>query len=262
MQLEGLAPAHEAATLTAAPVCRTAPEIGVTSVVYGQRSTFSCPASGPNDDLAGRLRALRPLHAIVEDGAGGRVRRLPGRPARVRPRPSHDQHEYVAQLAELRRQAESRDAQSKTGSLKKEADKIRREIDRLVNALARTDEKPDSLVKAIADRQERLRDVDGQLRAAETTPALMEHYLDRIARRAREAIEDIRGTFEHQPEKTRELVGTLFGGRIMFRPMITSDGPRFELEAPAAPGRLLAVEDLKGIPKLASPAGVEPALAT
>lgn len=159
-------------------------------------------------------------------------------------------------------EAEAKDAHSKTAMLKKEADKLRREIDRLVNALARTDDTPDALVKGIADRQERLREIDGQLRAAEAAPAFIEHHLDRIARRAREAIEDMRATFDNQPEKTRELVGTLFDGKIVFRPIPTADGPRFELEGLAAPGRLLAVEGMPGIPKGASPEGVEPSLAT
>jgi hypothetical protein len=41
-------------------------------------------------------------------------------------------------------QAEAKDAQSQTALLKKEAEKLRRETDRLVSALARTDERPDA----------------------------------------------------------------------------------------------------------------------
>jgi len=152
-------------------------------------------------------------------------------------------------------QAEAKDAQSQTTRLKKDTEKLRREIERLVNALATTDARPDALVSGIAERQERLREIDGQLRAAEAAPAFMEHHLDRIARRARETIEDMQTTFENQPEKARELVGTLFDGKIIFRPIETSDGPRFELEGLAAPGRLLAVEGLAeqaGVPKRAS----------
>ena len=154
-------------------------------------------------------------------------------------------------------QAEAKDSQSKLAVLKEEAAKLGREVDRLVNALAKTDGKPDAIVKGIADRQGRLRDVDGQLRAAEAAPAFIEHHLDRIARRARAAIENMRKTFEHQPEQARELVGVLFDGKIVFRPIDTPGGPRFELEGLAAPGRLLAVEGAAGVLKGASPAGVE-----
>jgi hypothetical protein len=156
-------------------------------------------------------------------------------------------------------QAEAKDAQSQTALLKKEAEKLRRETDRLVNALARTDDRPDALVKAIAERQERLREIDGQLRAAEAAPKFIEHHLDRIFRRAQATIQDMRKTFDHQPEKARELVGTLFDGKITFRPKETSEGLRFELEGRAAPGRLLAVEGLAqaGVLKGASPGGFE-----
>jgi hypothetical protein len=69
----------------------------------------------------------------------------------------------------------------------------------------------------------------------------------------------MRQTFDKQPEKARELVGTLFNGKIIFRPKETSEGPRFELEGIAAPGRLLAVEGLAqvGVLKGASPGGFE-----
>ena len=177
---------------------------------------------------------------------------------------SHITEELALRLiCELRNdwQAEAKDAQSQTSRLKKEAEKLHREIDRLVNALAKTDAKPDALVKGIADRQERVREIDGQLRAAEAAPKFIEHHLDRIARHAREAIEDMKSTFKNEPEKTRELIGTLFDGKIVFRPVKTPNGPRFELEGTAAPGRLLAVEG-GGVPKRASPEGVEPSLAT
>jgi len=67
-------------------------------------------------------------------------------------------------------------------------------------------------------------------------------------------------TFEHQPERARELVGTLFDGNIIFRPIETSEGPRFELEGLAGPGGLLAVEglaDQAGVPNRASPRPLE-----
>ena len=87
----------------------------------------------------------------------------------------------------------------------------------------------------------------------------LEHHLDRIFRRAQATIADMRRTFDHQPEKARELIGALFDGKIIFRPKETSEGPRFELEGIAAPGRLLAVEGLAqaGVPKRASPGGFE-----
>ena len=166
----------------------------------------------------------------------------------------------VAQLRD-EWQAEAKDSESRVALLKKEALKLGREVDRLVNALAMTDDRPDALVKAIADRQERLREIDGQVRAAEAAPVFIEHALDRVARRAKDAIENMRKTLGHQAEQARELVATLFDGKIVFTPFKTPAGPRFLLEGTALPGRLFGVEDA-GVLNVASPGGFEPPLAT
>lgn len=47
---------------------------------------------------------------------------------------------------------------------------------------------------------------------------------------------------------------TLFDGKIVFRPIETPAGPRFQLEGTASPGRLLGVEDA-GVPNGVSPGG-------
>jgi hypothetical protein len=46
------------------------------------------------------LRRLRPLHAVVDNGST-RVVRLPGRPARARVAPSHDEREYLTEVLML-----------------------------------------------------------------------------------------------------------------------------------------------------------------
>jgi hypothetical protein len=66
----------------------------------------------------------------------------------------------------------------------------------------------------------------------------------------------MRNTFEHQPEQARELVATLFDGKIVFTPFKTPAGPRFLLEGTALPGRLFGVEDA-GVLNVASPGGFE-----
>lgn len=50
--------------------------------------------------------------------------------------------------------------------LEKEAVRLRTEMDRLVQALASTDQKPEVIVRAIAERQEQFSTLDARLRAA------------------------------------------------------------------------------------------------
>jgi len=60
------------------------------------------------------------------------------------------------------------------------------------------------------------------------------------------------------PDQAREVVAALFD-KIVFTPVSTPDGPRYELEGVAEIGRLLTLDSGA---KWASPEGVEPSLAT
>ena len=71
----------------------------------------------------------------------------------------------VADLRAQHRQ-ETGEGEKQIAALERDAIKIRREIDRLVGALAVTDDKPDAIVNGIADRQARLRDLDAKISAA------------------------------------------------------------------------------------------------
>ncbi len=62
----------------------------------------------------------------------------------------------------------------------RQAAKTRREIDRLVDALALSDDKPDAIVKGIAERQGRLRDLEAKIAAAKAAPQVLEDTLTRV----------------------------------------------------------------------------------
>jgi len=66
--------------------------------------------------------------------------------------------------------------------------RIRWEIDRLVGALAVTDDKPDAVVNGIADRQARLRDLDAKISATKVAPQVVEDTLTRIVDASLDAI--------------------------------------------------------------------------
>ena len=89
-------------------------------------------------------------------------------------------------VADLRAQhhQQAGEGEKQIGALERDATKIRREIDRLVGALAVTDDKPDAIVNGIADRQARLRDLDAKISAARAAPKVVDDTLD-ADRRAR-----------------------------------------------------------------------------
>jgi len=126
----------------------------------------------------------------------------------------------------------------------KEVAKLRREIDRLVTALASTDDKPDAIVEGIASRQARVRELEAQVAVAKLAPAAMDAELGKIEQAALEAVERLRVTLEVNPQEGRAVLAALFD-RLDFTPVATPDGPRFRIEGTAKTGRLLGIEGLR-----------------
>ena len=144
--------------------------------------------------------------------------------------------------------------------LERDAGQLRQQVDRLVTALASTDEKSDAIVAGIAERQERIRQLDARIRACQAAPQAIDFQIRRMEADAKKIVADIKETLAKSPKEARDVLSTIFDGRITFTPVEVPEGKRFQLEGQASTGRLHAVE--AGVSKRASPEGFEPSLAT
>jgi uncharacterized protein Yka (UPF0111/DUF47 family) len=156
-------------------------------------------------------------------------------------------------VADLRAQHRQRagEGEKEVVALERDATKTRREIERLVGALALTDDKPDAIMKGIAERQARLRDLDAKIAVAKTAPQVVEDALTRIVDSSLDAIRRFQEAMRVNHDQAREVVAVLFK-RVTFTPVKTAEGPRYQLEGVAEIGRLLALDDGA---KCASPGG-------
>jgi site-specific DNA recombinase len=141
--------------------------------------------------------------------------------------------------------------------LEKEAVQLRTEINRLVQALASTDQKPEAIVRAIAERQEQLSTLDARLRAAKAAPEAIQLEVRRMEAEAKKRIGDLRAMLDRNPEDARKVLATLFETPLNVTPIETAEGKRFWIEGAAVVGRMLATD--AGCLNSASPAGFEPA---
>lgn len=147
----------------------------------------------------------------------------------------------VADLGEQHRRR-TVEAWDELVALERESNELRREIDRPVNALALTDEKPDAMVHGIAERQSRLR--DSTRRSPRSEPrrrpwtTCSRESPGRPSRPSADSTRPSRPT----PDQARELVAALFE-KITFTPVRPAEGPRYQLEGVAEIGRLLALDD-------------------
>jgi hypothetical protein len=83
--------------------------------------------------------------------------------------------------------------------LEAEAKRLRGEIANLVSALAGGSSKPDALVEAVAERQEKLSTLDARIRAIKTAPEAISTELARLELEARARLADFRSILAGHP---------------------------------------------------------------
>jgi site-specific DNA recombinase len=144
-----------------------------------------------------------------------------------------------------------RTARSDVHELEAEARQLREEIGNLVKVIAAggASAKLDAVVEAVAERQERLREVDARIRAAKTAPDAIMVELRRLELEARGRLAEFRSALEAHPEEARTFLGRVLAGSLRFTP----DGNRFRIEGEVPAGAGL----FDPLPKYASPGGVE-----
>ena len=161
---------------------------------------------------------------------------------------------YVRQLLGARTQVSDVDLTQ----LRQDADRLRGEIDRLVQALATSTDSPQAVVEAIASRQQRLTALEARLRAAQAAPEAISLQARRLEGEARRRVNDLSGMLDQNPDEARSAMQSLFDGPLVCTPVETSDGPRFQIEGTAAIGKIFVNES--GVSNSASPRGFEPLL--
>jgi site-specific DNA recombinase len=135
--------------------------------------------------------------------------------------------------------------------LEEEARGLRLEIDRLVAAIA-GGSAPAAVRAAIGDRQTRLAELDGRIRAAKAAPAAVSAELARLEQAARAHLADLRTTLADRPVEARKLLSGILAAPLRFTP----EGNRYRIEGQVPVAALLPV------PNGVSPGGFEPPLAT
>jgi DNA invertase Pin-like site-specific DNA recombinase len=163
------------------------------------------------------------------------------------------EHLVLETLTEVRRRLVERakTANDDLPRLEKEASTLRAALDRLVDALARSTDKPDAIVRGITERQERLSALDAQIRAARAAPGALDLEVRRLEVEAKKRIHDLRGLLERSGEEGRKVIAALFDGPLTATPIETPEGPRYRVKGKAVIGRMLTAE----VSNVASPAG-------
>lgn len=149
-------------------------------------------------------------------------------------------------LREVRRRLteRSRESSSEIPELEREVRRLKVEAQRLTTALATTDEKPEAIVAAIAEREKRMRTLQARIEALRTSPTVIGSELSVLEKEARRRLDNLREVLGRNPEEARKAVGALLDGPLTFTPVETEGGKRYEIQGSVATGALFTTESV------------------
>lgn len=150
----------------------------------------------------------------------------------------------VETLKEVRKRLHDRAASSvsELGQLEKQARALRVEVDNLVNALARTVDKPQPILDAISERSKRLKALESRVDAAKMAPSMVDLETRRMEEEAKAPLAELKALLDRNPEEARKAIGALLPEPLTFKPIGEKGGRRFQIEGVTEAGVLFTAE--------------------
>lgn len=151
----------------------------------------------------------------------------------------------IETLAEVRQRLRERAnaAASEITMLEKQARKLRTEIDNLVSALSRTTNKPEPVLDAISERNQRLKELEARISASKIAPTTIELETRRMEKEAKARLDDLRLLLGRNPDEARKVVEAVLPEPLVFRPIGELRERRFEIEGVTEAGALFVVNE-------------------
>jgi hypothetical protein len=146
-------------------------------------------------------------------------------------------------LAEVRQRVaqQTTDAGSEVGQLEEQATTLRREITNLAEAVALTKGSVTALAEKLAARQERLASTEARLQLLKAAPEVLSLEVRRLEVGVRKRVEQLREFLDRDPEEARKILDALLDGPMVFTPIATPEGKRYEVTGRIATGDVLRV---------------------
>jgi hypothetical protein len=143
---------------------------------------------------------------------------------------------------EVRRRFEARTTDADpTAALSKDAERLRRECERLAEAIATTDLGA-TLVDKLVDRQKQLAVIEARLVEAKSTPRALSLEIRRVEVEAKRRLAELREMFSRQHEGARRALQNLLDGPLTFTPIETPEGRRYHVQGRVTTGALLSAQ--------------------
>jgi hypothetical protein len=124
-------------------------------------------------------------------------------------------------------EAGTADGEDLTPALSKDAERLRRECERLAEAIATTDVSVATLVQKLVDRQKQLAVIEARLVETKATPRAISLEIRHIEVEAKKRLAELQEVFSRQNEGARRALQNFLDGPLTFTPIETPEGRRY-----------------------------------
>lgn len=123
-------------------------------------------------------------------------------------------------LAEVRRRLADRvkTQDAELPRLMSKANELRREIEKLAEALLASEQKSATVMRLITEREKRLADLDAHIAVARTAPSVLDMEVRRMEAEARRRLADLRGMLSRSLTEGRRALQAMLHGPLRFEP--------------------------------------------
>ncbi len=145
-------------------------------------------------------------------------------------------------LEQLRRRmgARAETSASEVPEIEAQVAVVKVELERLGNALVAANEKPDLVMRMIAEREKKLADLEARLVEVRVSPTATKTRFEEVERKARERLQDLHGLFARHPEAAHRVMEAMLGGPLTF----TAKEGRYWIEGNAGEGWIEVVDEI------------------
>lgn len=158
-------------------------------------------------------------------------------------------------LRELRARLAARasNAGQNIAKLESERRKLRKEIDRLAEAIAELGHSS-ALATKVAQREARLAQLDGEIAAVRAAPGAIDAEAHQLEAEVRSRVAELRELLGRCPAEARTVMEALFDGKVVFTPIRDERGARYRIQGKIRTGALFDAQDTDA-PSRTSPQG-------
>jgi hypothetical protein len=131
-------------------------------------------------------------------------------------------------------------SEAEVPELEKQAKAVEGRIARLAEAIMSSEEPPGTLVRMMAEQEKELGAIRQRIAALKASGSTLDLEARRLEKEARERLKDFQGLLQRNPEEARKVLEAVLVGPLVWTPIETKEGRRYEIRGKLDPTGVLS----------------------